>query len=124
MIEILLSLKPKWWTKIASGEKTVEIRKTVPHNGLPFKVIVYETKEGRGAIVGEFMVRQFWCNYFSRDGGNSCLTDEEIIAYGGGKAYGWKISEVKKYAYPKLLYYYGLYCAPQSWQYLKAGDTP
>lgn len=120
MIEILLSLKPKWWAKIASGEKTVEIRKTVPHRGMPFRVTVYETKEGRGAIVGEFVVRTILKNY--HNGGKSCLTDAEIIAYGGLNAYGWEISDVKEYKVPSTLQEFGLDRAPQSWQYVKESE--
>ena len=124
MVEILLSLKPKWWAKIASGEKTVEIRKTVPHAGMPFKVFVYETKfQDRGAIVGEFMVRRFWCNYLSKDGGESCLHDSEIRRYAAGKEYyGWEISDVKVYKVPSVLQEFGLDRPPQSWQYLSGGD--
>ena len=122
MVEILLSLKPKWWAKIASGEKTVEIRKTIPHSGMPFRVFVYETKEGRGAIVGEFMVRKFYGYYRNDDGGKSCLTDEEILEYGCGDAYGWEVSDVVKYDVPSVLQEFGLDRAPQSWQYLSGGD--
>lgn len=44
MKSILMSIKPKWIEKIASGEKTVEVRKTVPKCGTPFKVYMYCTK--------------------------------------------------------------------------------
>ncbi len=46
MRSILMSIKPKWVEKIASGEKTVEVRKTVPKCGTPFKVYIYETLDG------------------------------------------------------------------------------
>ena len=120
MTEILLSLKPKWWEKIASGEKTVEIRKTAPNRRLPFKVLVYETKEGRGAIVGEFKVRGVIKGFTNSLYPNlqSCLTDEEIEAYGHGKAYGWEISNVRKYRKPIPLSEIGISRAPQSWIYL------
>lgn len=120
MAEIILSLKPWWWQSIAKGEKTVEVRKTIPHTGMPFKVLVYETKfQGRGKIVGEFMVRRFWSNYKNSDGGKSGLTDAEILKYGQGKAYGWEISEVKKYPIPMALYEFGFGRPPQSWCYTK-----
>ena len=45
---ILMSIKPKWVEKIASGKKTIEVRKTVPKCGTPFKCYIYCTKEGRG----------------------------------------------------------------------------
>lgn len=43
MKSILMSIKPKWVEKIASGEKTVEVRKTVPKCETPFKVYMYCT---------------------------------------------------------------------------------
>lgn len=48
MKSILMSIKPKWIEKIARGEKTVEVRKSVPKCGAPFKVYMYCTKEGKG----------------------------------------------------------------------------
>lgn len=53
---VLISLKPKWAKLILSGEKTIEVRRTVPRfEGVPFKIFLYETKSenGRGAVVGE-----------------------------------------------------------------------
>lgn len=47
MKAVLLSIQPKWCELIASGEKTVEIRKTKPKLETPFKVYIYCTK-GRG----------------------------------------------------------------------------
>lgn len=44
MKEILISIKPQWVEKILSGEKTIEIRKTMPKCKLPCKVYIYCTK--------------------------------------------------------------------------------
>lgn len=41
---VLLSVRPKWCAKIASKEKTVEIRKTCPKVDPPFKVYIYCTQ--------------------------------------------------------------------------------
>lgn len=41
---VLISIQPKWCAKIASGHKTVEIRKTKPVLAPPFKVYIYCTK--------------------------------------------------------------------------------
>ena len=43
MKSILLSIKPKYVELIASGKKTIEVRKSAPQ-GVPFKVYIYETK--------------------------------------------------------------------------------
>ena len=44
MKSVLISTRPKWCEKIASGKKTIEVRKTAPKE-VPFKAYIYETKE-------------------------------------------------------------------------------
>lgn len=44
MKSVLISIKPKWCEKIASGEKTIEVRKSAPHE-VPFKAYIYCTKQ-------------------------------------------------------------------------------
>ena len=41
MKSILISIQPKWVEKIASGEKTIEVRKTRPKIETPFKCYIY-----------------------------------------------------------------------------------
>lgn len=41
---VLLSVRPKWCELIASGKKTVEVRKTRPKIETPFKCYIYCTK--------------------------------------------------------------------------------
>ena len=41
---IMLSIRPEWVQKILSGEKTIEIRKTLPKTPLPRDVYIYCTK--------------------------------------------------------------------------------
>lgn len=41
---VMLSIRPKWCEKIASGEKTIEVRKTRPKQNPPFKCYIYCTK--------------------------------------------------------------------------------
>lgn len=43
MKAILLSVQPKWLKMILNGEKTIEIRKTIPKCELPIDVYIYET---------------------------------------------------------------------------------
>lgn len=45
-----MSIKPKWVEKIANGEKTVEVRKTVPKCGTPFKVYMYCTNDRKETL--------------------------------------------------------------------------
>lgn len=71
MKSILMSIKPKWCELIASGKKTIEVRKTRPKIDTPFMVYIYETQgdtdtpfvdedghvifKGRGLVIGEFV---------------------------------------------------------------------
>ena len=43
---VLISIRPKWVEKIASGEKTIEVRKTKPKLETPFKCYIYCTLQG------------------------------------------------------------------------------
>ena len=81
MKSVLISIQPKWCELIASGKKTVEVRKTKPKLETPFKVYIYCTKvkfepseclrnnlhyddsaikvcEGQGKVIGEFVCDQ------------------------------------------------------------------
>ena len=44
MKAVLISIQPKWCELIASGKKTVEVRKTKPKIEVPFKCYIYCTK--------------------------------------------------------------------------------
>jgi predicted transcriptional regulator len=45
MKAVMISIKPQWCELIASGKKTVEVRKTKPKLETPFKVYIYCTKD-------------------------------------------------------------------------------
>lgn len=63
---VLISIRPKWVEKIASGEKTIEVRKTRPNIATPFKCYIYcshgrDTRRLRGSwgkVVGEFICKK------------------------------------------------------------------
>ena len=48
---VLISIRPEWARKILNGSKTVEIRKTAPKCGVPFKCYIYCTTGGKGALM-------------------------------------------------------------------------
>ena len=67
---VIISIRPKWVEKIASGEKTIEVRKTRPKLATPFKAYLYVTAgnlsyrcpngmichcNGGRAVIGEFV---------------------------------------------------------------------
>lgn len=53
---ILISIKPEWVEKILNGEKTIEVRKSMPRCALPADVYIYCTKSKDGSL-----------NYFGGD---------------------------------------------------------
>lgn len=105
---VLISIRPKWCELIASGKKTLEIRKTRPKLKTPFKCYIYETRgfervgndnlncviggNGRGMVIGEFS-----CSGIVWHGGSdlivkedresatdgSCVSREELFDYLG-----------------------------------------
>ncbi len=122
MTEILLTLDPKYWELIKSGQKTIEIRKRTPKIvHMPFRVIVYLT--GSGNVVGKFdcseLVTTIRPQYLVE---GSCMTEQEIIRYSRGRALcGWRIKagSVVEYEIPlPLEFATDLKCPPGSWCYL------
>lgn len=127
MKSVLLSIKPKFCELIASGEKTVEIRKNCPKIDVPFKCYIYQTKghwfykilECLGLyqrkVIGEFICDRIdgfsvyengtVCNWNYTELYKSCLKYSEIAEYiGTGKfGYAWHISELVIYDKPKEL---------------------
>ena len=101
MKSVLISIQPKWVEKIASGEKTIEVRKTRPKIETSFKCYIYCTygkaSENymlgkRGKVIGEFvcdsieMVKAKCSDYgidlFYHDCmAQGCLTEREIEKY-------------------------------------------
>lgn len=115
MKSVLISIQPKWCELIASGKKTVEVRKTKPKLETPFKVYIYCTKSndgkyfwtkevfegklgryaipyvGNGCVIGEFVcdrigyVRNYGDAVDYYDCIASCLSAKEIIEYATDK---------------------------------------
>ncbi|HUV84721.1 MAG TPA: hypothetical protein VMV86_03380 [Methanosarcinales archaeon] len=121
MKEIVQSIKPKWVDLIFKGVKTIELRKSRPANiEYPFKVYIYETKLGAGAIVGEYMCNGITTSNLSLLVGlGSCVSANELMEYmGNGKISAWSITNVIKYKKHKPLSDFGIARAPQSWCYI------
>lgn len=125
MKAVMISIQPKWCELIASGKKTVEVRKTKPTLKMPFKCYIYETKgkHGKGKVIGEFICDDIrWGNpvkFIVKEDADrtlkgSCLTIEDMYNYLNIKDgtsryekkyefYCWHISELKIYDKPKEL---------------------
>lgn len=102
MPTILQSIKPKYCELIASGKKTIEVRKTKPKIPTPFKVYIYETRaecdrpiildcgrldfHGRGQVIGEYICDEIYDIGYSpyNHGGfisniNGCLSNTDDL---------------------------------------------
>lgn len=131
MKAVMLSIQPKWCELIASGKKTVEVRKTKPKIETPFKCYIYETQgrtetpfvdeeghhifKGRGQVIGEFVcnkitefhptmdLKQLTSIHFQMCD-KSCVNMADLYNYANGKMlYGWHISDLVIYDKPKEL---------------------
>ncbi len=111
---VLMSIHPKYCELIASGKKTIEVRKTRPKLKPPFRGYIYETKglcdtptfidedghysyRGRGQVIGEFVCDKIdkytFSNYEADYRVNHveldamCLNYPQLIEYGKGETH-------------------------------------
>lgn len=133
MKSVLISIRPKWCEKIASGKKTIEVRKSRPKIDTPFKCYIYMTQgylkdlgsysegiyKNRMRVIGEFVCDKVYsiknrgfCFSVATEGESitdeiarqSCLDYDDMISYLGNKdGYGLHITDLKIYDKPKEL---------------------
>lgn len=133
MKSVLISIQPKWCELIASGKKTVEVRKTKPELEPPFKAYIYctigdgakgdilpQSRVTCGKVIGEFMCYDIakilnFVTHFGVEGRPerelntiaraSCLDYMDMLVYFGTDkdGYAWYISDLKIYDHPKKL---------------------
>ena len=134
MKSVLMSIQPKWCELIASGKKTVEVRKTRPKIETPFKVYIYCTQDkkfnfctdngeqythiGNGKVIGEFICNEItvadYGYYCVLPKSKTMLDELDLLEYADQKAvYGWHISDLKIYDKPKELYEFYRKCEKQ-----------
>lgn len=128
MKSVLISIQPKWVEKIASGKKTIEVRKTRPKLETPFKCYIYETMtklinfhfdwgnltqwqktliNGRGRVVGEFIcnkIDKYLCEEYEWGDGDVSL--EYRIRTVEGEKTCLEYDEVREYGNEKPLYFW------------------
>lgn len=126
MKSVLISIRPKWCEKIASGDCNILVKKSAPKE-VPFKCYIYMTQgtykdlglysesiyQNRMKVIGEFIcdkVSTYPRNYefgygiSENEFNETALTAEQFVGYGnGGMLYGWHISDLKIYDKPKEL---------------------
>ena len=122
MKSVLISIHPKWCELIASGKKTIEVRKTAPKLPTPFKCYIYCTKP---KMITKKVIGEFVCDLIGFHPGtdvpSSCVPIEELKKYANGKMLArWHISDVKIYDQPRELRDFGKKRPPQSWCYVDA----
>ncbi len=142
MKSVLLSIQPKWCELIASGKKTVEVRKTRPKLETPFKCYIYCTKaqfflyksKATGKIIltasrytnsilrnnhygfNGKVIGEFVCDTFVTDRtfGHDALFNAAAVYCVNKELYGWHISELVIYDKPRELseFHREEYCYP------------
>ena len=126
MKSVLISIQPKWCELIASGKKTVEVRKTRPKLETPFKVYIYCTQglfkdlgvignemyQKRMKVIGEFVCdkivefeNSIYDEALRETVARSCVPMYDLLVYLGKQDYGfgWHISDLVIYDQPKEL---------------------
>ena len=95
MKAIMLSIQPQWVEKILNGEKTIEIRKTMPKCKLPVKVYIYET--AKKVLVGQHFERsKALSNFYAGNKAEYVIRNDYY--YGKGKVVAeFTLKEVYKY---------------------------
>lgn len=137
MRTIILTIRPHWLHEIRGGEKTEEIRKTIP-NTVPIRVLCCASGSG-GKILCEFILDSYRVDTLSgirskNPGirksdciGQSRVTWDALQTYMGDKdtqpIYFWHVSDLIDYCHTadhrvRNVSDYGLRRAPQSWQYV------
>lgn len=77
MRSVLISIKPKWCELIASGKKTIEVRKTKPKLETPFKCYIYCTNTKPYLVWGD-VFRGDWETEFTHLSGYNRKEAEKI----------------------------------------------
>ncbi len=151
MKAILMSIQPKWCELIASGKKTIEVRKTKPKLDVPFKVYMYESGgdgrvgnqnlnvyikgNGQKKVIGEFVCDQLvWvishpdvfaghACYHIKPIEDACMTEDEAETYSSGAdVYGYHISDLVIYDKPKELSEFRAICKEYEKERPRCGD--
>ncbi len=95
MKSVMLSIKPQWCEKIASGKKSFELRKFAPKE-VPFKAYIYCAKipdkkhrsgkfnigrwEGNGHVIGEFICdKTYPIKAYTSDGGDAARERRKFL---------------------------------------------
>lgn len=126
MKTIIATIKPEHLDNIRRGIKTIELRKSVPKSGCPFRVLLCESGSG-GKIKAEFVCESYLVVGNPNDdlAAKTRLHPGRIRDYiGNGCGYGWEITNMIDYCSTKgyrvrNISEFELKRPPQSCQYVK-----
>ena len=90
MKSVLIAIRPQLVEKIASGQKTIEVRRTRPKLEVPFKCYIYESRNGGHR-----------CKHCNEKDSCYSYAPKNVGCYNGrGKVIGWFIcNSVDEYPY-------------------------
>ena len=123
---ILISIKPRYASKIWSGEKRYEFRRVIPRERVPLatRYYVYESAPVK-RIVGYFVVdaihtRECLMTLWDETRDYAGLGVHEYVRYfsGAKRPFAMHIPFVKKLLFSRELWEIGLKRAPQNYLYL------
>lgn len=100
---VLLSIAPRWCELIASGKKTVEVRKTKPKIETPFKCYIYMCKD-----------KNPYSHFYENENGCIYSQGKKWSALTGGKVIGEFVCDSVGKAWLRIDLY-GVICWLTSW---------
>lgn len=145
MKAVLISVQPRWCERIASRDKTDEIRKNAPKLPVPFKCYIYQSRDlwgypilrklglmdllekldaGKGKVIAEFTcdaVAPVTVNNDKDLERTACLSRKEMWRYAAPNKSmfdlkAWHISDLVIYEKPKLLSEFSSYNCSVYWE--------
>ena len=107
MKAVLISIQPKWVAKIANGEKTIEVRKTMPKLERPFKVYIYATWNGNKKEIFVKQDGRLFCENWRKASGLQrgsgkvigefvCDRIDDFLVFENGTVQYWNCHELEK----------------------------
>ena len=131
MINILMSIKPKYAEKILKGEKTAEFRRRTSSIKKGDQVFIYSSSPQK-ALVGKFIVNEVISdtveNLWNLKGEEGCISYEEFMKYYDGTSSGYclVLKEIIAFSAPikleELRMQIKNFKVPQSWRYLQSDE--
>lgn len=132
MINILMSIKPKYAEKILKGEKTAEFRRKMYSSIKKGDQAFIYSSSPQKALVGKFIIDEAISdtveNLWKLKGEEGCISYEEFMKYYDGTSSGYclVLKEIIAFSAPIKLENLRMqiknFKVPQSWRYLQSDE--